>query len=61
MAMQAAMNVDMPMAKGIVDDAFMEKNNVVTKRKAVNPLGNFWRQNLDLIFKDFWEPESILI
>lgn len=53
MAMQAAMNVDMPMAKGIVDDAFMEKNNVVTKRKAVNPLGNFWRQNLDLIFKDF--------
>jgi hypothetical protein len=43
MAMQAAMNVDMPMAKGIVDDAFMEKNKVVSKRKNVNPLGNFWR------------------
>ena len=51
--MQAAMNIDMPMAKGIVTDAFMEKNNLVTKRKGVNPLGNFWNQNLDQIFKDF--------
>jgi len=53
MAMQAAMNIDMPMAKGIITDAFMEKNNLVTKRKGVNPLGNFWNQNLDQIFKDF--------
>ena len=51
--MQAVMNADMPMAKGIVDDAFMEKNRVVTKRKQANPLGNFWTQNLDQIFKDF--------
>ena len=52
-AMQAVMNADMPMAKGIVDDAFMEKNRVVAKRKQANPLGNFWTQNLDQIFKDF--------
>ena len=52
-AMQAAMNSNMPMAKGIVDTAFLEKNRVVKKRKAVNPLGNFWKQNLDQIFKDF--------
>ena len=51
--MQAAMNIDMPMAKGIVDSAFLENNNVVKNRKAVNPLGNFWQQNLDEIFKDF--------
>ena len=41
------------MAKGIVDEAFLEKNRVVTKRKNVNPLGNFWQQNLNQIFKDF--------
>ena len=52
-AMQAVMNADMPMAKGIVDDAFMEKNKLVTKRQKKNPLGNFWTQNLDQIFKDF--------
>ena len=45
--MQAALNMNMPMAKGIVDEAFLEKNNVVQKRKKVNPLGNFWAQNLD--------------
>ena len=28
-AMQAAMNINMPMATGIVNDAFLEKNNVV--------------------------------
>ena len=47
------MNINMPMAKGIVDEAFLEKNKVVTKRKGVQPLGNFWNQNLDQIFKDF--------
>lgn len=47
------MNIDMPMAKGIVNEAFLEKNRVVAKRKKVNPLGNFWQQNLDQIFKDF--------
>ena len=52
--MKAAMNIDMPMAKGIVDQEFLEKNNVVQKRRAVNPLGNFWKQNLNQIFKDFW-------
>ena len=51
--MQIAMNADMPMAKGIVDAEFLEKNNVVKKRKAGNPLGNFWQQNIDSIFKDF--------
>ena len=40
--MQAAMNMDMPMAKGIVDNEFLENNNVVKNRKAVNPTGNFW-------------------
>jgi hypothetical protein len=45
--MQAALNINMPMAKGIVDDAFMEKNRVVNQRKKVNPLGNYWQQNLD--------------
>jgi len=52
-ALEAAMNINMPMAKGIVDEAFLEKNRVVPKRKSVNPLGNFWHQNLDQIFKDF--------
>lgn len=53
-AMQVAMNSNMlPSAKGIVDDAFLEKNRVVPKRRKVNPLGNFWQQNLDQIFKDF--------
>jgi len=47
------MNINMPMAKGIVDDAFLEKNKLVPKRKKVNPLGNFWSHNLDQIFKDF--------
>lgn len=52
--MQAAMNIDMPMAKGIVDEAFMENHPmVVQNRKAVNPLGNFWNANIDEIFKDF--------
>ena len=51
--MQAAMNIDMPMAKGIVDEAFMENHRVVQNRKAVNPLGNFWNSNLDEIFKGF--------
>ena len=45
--MQMAMNSNMPMAKGIVDADFLEKNNVVQKRRAGNPLGNFWQQNLD--------------
>ena len=45
--MQAAMNSNMPMAKGIVDDAFIEKNRLVPKRRKVNPLGDFWAQNLD--------------
>ena len=53
LSMKAAMNIDMPMAKGIVDQEFLEKNNVVQKRRAVNPLGNFWKQNLNQIFKDF--------
>ena len=48
------MNINLPMAKGIVDEAFLEKNRVVAKRKNVNPLGNFWQQNLNHIFKDFW-------
>lgn len=51
--MQIAMNTNMPMAKGIVDEKFLENNNVVQKRKAGNPLGNFWQQNIDSIFKDF--------
>jgi len=51
--MQAAMNIDMPMAKGIVDSEFLSKNKVVTNRKAVNPLGNFWNKNLEDIFKNF--------
>ena len=54
MSMKVAMNIDMPMAKGIVDQEFLEKNNVVQNRRAVNPLGNFWQQNLNQIFKDFW-------
>ena len=53
MSMKVAMNIDMPMAKGIVDQEFLEKNNVVQNRRAVNPLGNFWQQNLNQIFKDF--------
>ena len=52
-AMQAAMNINMPMATGIVNDAFLEKNNVVKNRKGINPLGNFWNHYLDEIFKDF--------
>jgi len=51
--MQAAMNINMPMAKGIVDDAFMERNKVVSHRKKVDPLGNYWNQNLDRIFQNF--------
>lgn len=51
--MQAAMNMDMPMAKGIVDADFMEKNRVVQFRTAKNPLGNFQNYILDEIFKDF--------
>ena len=53
LSMQAAMNMDMPMAKGIVDSAFLENHRVVQKRKGCDPLGNFWNQNLDAIFKDF--------
>lgn len=56
-AMQAAMNIDMPAAKGIVNDAFLEKNRLVPKRRKVNPLGNFSNYILDQIFKDFWEQQ----
>ena len=41
-AMKVAMSIDLPMAKGIVDEEFLEKNKVVNNRRAVNPLGNFW-------------------
>ena len=51
--MQAALNINVPMATGIVNEAFIEKNRVVPKRKKVEPLGNFWSQNLDQILKDF--------
>ena len=53
MSMKAAMNIDMPMAKGIVDQEFLESHNVVQNRRAADPLGNFWKQNLNQIFKDF--------
>lgn len=52
MAFEAAMD-NMPMAKGIVNPAFLEKNRVVTNRKNASPLGNFWHQNIEDIFRDF--------
>ena len=52
--MEAAMNSKMPAIKTILDqEDLVKKYNLVHNRKNVSPLGNFWKQNLETIFKDF--------
>ena len=51
--MKNVMNNDLPISKGIIDDAFLEKHKLVQRRQPKNPLGNFWKHNLNKVFKDF--------
>ena len=48
-------NTSQPLiSKGILDTNFLDKHKLVHRRQAKNPLGNFWKYNLNKIFKDFW-------
>ena len=55
MAMEAAMNINLPAARGIINPYNNSTANIkiAYQRKNVSPLGNFWRKNLEDVFKDF--------
>ena len=55
MAMDAAMNINLPAARGIINPHNNSTANIkiAYQRKNASPLGNFWRRNLEDVFKDF--------
>ena len=55
MAMEAAMNINLPAARGIINPHNNSTANIkiAYQRKNCSPLGNFWRKNLEDVFKDF--------
>ena len=55
MAMEAAMNINLPAARGIINPHNNSTANIKIsyQRKNASPLGNFWRRNLEDVFKDF--------
>ena len=56
MQMEAAMNINLPAARGIINPHNNSTANIkiAYQRKNASPLGNFWRRNLEDVFKDFW-------